>query len=155
MHFKFLFLFLFLFINCKKVTNKHLFVTIEVQAKLSDDIQLFFQNNYLDNYSEKMSFKSSIKGDLRLNKIVFKVPFDKTNRIRIDLGNNKLQECVYIRGIYIGLDSLHLKKINIKDNFLFNNCSITSTNGEVILNKNKALYDPYIVSKNINLLLYQ
>ena len=150
---------LLMIISCKQnLKNDQLLIfSIDFIALHDDEFQLFYSNDIINTYEEKNSIKIKIKGSEKLQTAEFCLPKNvNPNRIRLDLGNNILQNFLEINNIKIKLGQ---NKIVLKDKFLK---EVFKTNDNIIVDtisnkfnltvKNK-VYDPYIISKNLNYLI--
>ncbi|WP_322971462.1 hypothetical protein [Faecalibacter sp. LW9] len=124
---------------------------IEVASPTKDvQLKLFYQDNYIDNYTEEKSIQSTFKN----SSYSFEIMNASIQRIRLDFDNLQ-RDSVIVQNITLSRDTkkIKLEGKDLKDFFML----LPTIEGE-LLNDNSLLLkitdkeDPYIVSKNLNLL---
>lgn len=124
---------------------------IEVASPTKDvQLKLFYQDNYIDNYTEEKSIQSTFKN----SSYSFEIMNASIQRIRLDFDNLQ-RDSVIVQNITLSRDTkkVKLEGKDLKDFFML----LPTIEGE-LLNDNSLLLkitdkeDPYIVSKNLNLL---
>ena len=156
---KIIIILLFLFYSCSPNQNKTLEVSFYIKDDKSNNIQLFYSNNFLGNYSEENSVKKKTIISEKFQKVNFQLSTAKLpSRIRIDFGEDSINKSLEIKNLQFsfkgGSKIVPIKKLD--DFFLFNENIIYNSNSNVLeLKSINGKYDPYIVSKNLTFIYKQ
>jgi hypothetical protein len=151
-------LFLLLF-SCKSPENKNLEVSFYIRDDKNNNIQLFYSNNFLENYLEENSIKKQIINSETFQKVTFQLNTPKLpTRIRIDFGEDPNNKSLEIKNLHFffkgGSKTVYIKKLD--GFFLFNENIIYNPSTNILKLKSiNGKYDPYIVSKNLTFIYKQ
>lgn len=77
---------------------------IELQYKISNDdiFEVYYTNSDKENFSSKKILRNKVFGSKNYKKVSFQFPKGEfPNKIRLDLGENRKQNCVRIKNIKI------------------------------------------------------
>jgi hypothetical protein len=150
---------LFLLYSCTPPENNTLEVSFYVRDDKNNNIQLFFSNNFLENYSEENSVKKKTIISEKFQKVNFQLSTAKLpSRIRIDFGEDSINKSLEIKNLQFsfkgGSKIVPIKKLD--EFFLFNENIIYNSNSNVLeLKSINGKYDPYMVSKNLTFIYKQ
>ncbi len=146
----------FLLKSLKTTVHNSLQVVLTAKVINDDVFQLFYLEEGEDSFSTDKSIKSEVKGSTEYQSIAFDLPrMDELNRLRLDLGTNKDQGQIIIKGIRFitenedityGIDAFdrlfkannYIKKLEAKGAY----------KGIMSKGKKKNFYDPYFVSRH-------
>lgn len=148
---------LFLLYSCTPPENNTLEVSFNVRDDKSNNIQLFYSNNFLENYSEENSIKKKTIVSEKFQKVTFQLNTAKLpSRIRIDFGEDSINKSLEIKDLQFrfkgGSKIVAIKNLN--EFFLFNENIIYNSN-TLELKSINGKYDPYMVSKNLTFIYKQ
>lgn len=142
-------------ISCKKKLEANQFITfsLDIIVTQDDSFQLFYSNDFINEFKEENSVKVKVKGSKKTQTISFKLQNSiNPNRIRIDLGNNTAQKFLIIKNLKIIIDKnqIVIEKRFFNDLFKSNEFILNKTNENIFyLKTSNKIYDPYIISKSL------
>jgi len=148
-----------IFLGCtNKEVSGHVTFYIKGEFKHADKIQLFYNDNYFNSYSEKNSILQKIHESDSIQCLSFNLPEGYLpTRLRIDLGQNSKQKLITLSGLGICYNNncKFFNTFDLLNSFEFNkNLKYHKKTGKLFLLEIKGeVYDPYFISKNLTPIL--
>lgn len=140
---------LLLTLSCAKLEEKHTIVKIDLKSLNDEKIQFFYTNNEIKYFTDELMFANKIEGSTQFQTVEFKLPKDfRLNRLRIDLGENKLETPIYIRNINISYGNKIIEIDEKTMNRFFSTNIYLKTSDFVIFERSYIAkkYDPFLKS---------
>lgn len=150
MQYKLLFIFFYLILlnSCSPLIDDYKVVVVSPSEKL--EMKLYYQDDFIENYSEDKSVQSNYNN----TSYVFDIDNTSVQRFRLDFDNLK-QDSVILQSITLSRKhkEVILKGDDLKDFIMFPlSIEAELLNDKSLLLKINNKEDPYLVSKNLNLL---
>lgn len=150
MQYKLLFIFFYLILlnSCSPLIDDYKVVVVSPSEKL--EMKLYYQDDFIENYSEDKSVQSNYNN----TSYVFDIDNTSVQRFRLDFDNLK-QDSVILQSITLSRKNKEviLKGDDLKDFIMFPlSIEAELLNDKSLLLKINNKEDPYLVSKNLNLL---
>jgi hypothetical protein len=143
------YLLLLLIISCANVKEEQTIVKIDLKSLNDEKIQFFYINNEIEYFTDELMFTNKIEGSTQFQTVEFKLPKDfRLNRLRIDLGENKLETPISIKKIHIYYGNKIIEIDKKTMNRFFSTNIYLKTSDFVIFERSYIAkkYDPFLKS---------
>jgi|AntRauMFilla1563_2_1112583.scaffolds.fasta_scaffold00031_10 hypothetical protein len=140
---------LLLTLSCAKLEEKHTIVKIDLKSLNDEKIQFFYTNNKIKYFTDELMFANKIEGSTQFQTVEFKLPKNfRLNRLRIDLGENKLETPIFIKNINISYGNKIIEIDENNMNRFFSTNIYLKTSDFVIFERSYIAkkYDPFLKS---------
>lgn len=149
---RWMFLLGFMFLGCAK-KEQEIVVFLYLEPSKGVDIQMFYSDSFLKQFSEKQSSHFYVEANTPTES-VFKInSLQKVKRLRFDFNTDEeLTVVIDSMTIVYNDQRYHLKPAQFKDWLLPNQqANVRFFQEKLIVNtfKTGAIYDPYLITKNL------